>query len=105
MANDSHWTEEEREAVADALEALAQRRGETAPSPPARYKNRDELDPGEELEYRKSGQLPESPEYVEAKHKALTAAGLESDEASASEAAEPSTADYLAQIQERGGRP
>ena len=44
-----------------------------------RYKPREDWTPGEILRFQKSGEKPESLEYVERRHKALIDADLEPD--------------------------
>ena len=48
--------------------------------PPDRFKPLDEWTPDDHLEYRRTGEQPESDEYRAHRHKVLTDAELESDD-------------------------
>ena len=67
-----------------------------------RYKRRDQLDVEEELRYRREHRLPETSEYVEARHEALVNAGLEDEDSPAPDDAEMTVDDHLKRIQSRG---
>ena len=70
----------------------------------ARYKAQADWTVAEVVANRRDGTVPENPEYVEARRKALENAGLESEGDSAGDDGELTTGDYLKKIQ-AGGRP
>ena len=68
-----------------------------------RYKRREQLSVEEELRYRRDHRLPETDEYVEARHKALVKAGLEDEDSPASrDRSEWTVDDHLKRLRERG---
>ena len=65
-----------------------------------RYKTLEELTPGEHLEHQRTGELPESEQWLEAKARALREAGLEDDDG-AKDLESMTPADHLRDITER----
>lgn len=65
-------------------------------TPPERFKPMENWTPDEHLEYRRTGQEPESDEYRAHRHKVLTDAGLESDDPGPKELDELSPSEHAA---------
>ena len=73
-----------------------------------RFKDQSEWSTDEVLANRRTGAIPENPEYTEARRKALERAGLEDEDDAGGltdEDGNLTTAGYLRDLQARGGRP